>query len=308
MRAESQPVPPKIHAPPSLPAFAAIVLGAAVLGAGAVVFFFNPSTHGFYPVCLFHELTGLNCPGCGGTRAVYAAAARTSFARAEGQRAVRARARRAGGARRVVRRAKNSATSRPDDFLPAKCLWALLVIAVVFTRVAESAGVFLSLALKRAGTFRFCRRAGSCSISSMSLTHPLTTTTFDLPGYRVTKSFGVVRGIIVRSRSVIGNIGASIQAIFGGNISLYTNLCERAREDTFNLMLTHAGELGANAVIGVRYDATEIAPGITEVLCYGTAVFVEASRLRELTIEYFQSENMDTTSAFEVHQSSNHQS
>jgi len=85
----------------------------------------------------------------------------------------------------------------------------------------------------------------------------------------------VVRGSMVRSRSVIGNFGASIQALFGGNISLYTSLCERAREDTFNQMLTHAGQLGANAVIGVRYDATEIAPGITEVLCYGTAVFVE---------------------------------
>jgi uncharacterized protein YbjQ (UPF0145 family) len=113
--------------------------------------------------------------------------------------------------------------------------------------------------------------------SGMSQTHPLTTTTFELPGYRTTKSFGVVRGIIVRSRSVIGNIGASVQAIFGGNISLYTNLCERAREDAFNLMLQHAGELGANAVVGVRYDATEIAPGITEVLCYGTAVYVEAA-------------------------------
>ena len=109
----------------------------------------------------------------------------------------------------------------------------------------------------------------------MSMTHPLTTTAFDLPGFRITKSFGVVRGIMVRSRSVIGNFGAQIQSIFGGNISIYTNLCERAREDTFNLMLTHAGQLGANAVIGVRYDATEIAPGITEVLCYGTAVFVE---------------------------------
>ena len=109
----------------------------------------------------------------------------------------------------------------------------------------------------------------------MSLTHPLTTTTFELPGYRVTKSFGVVRGIIVRSRSVIGNMGASIHAIFGGNISLYTNLCEQTRGDAYNLMLTHAGELGANAVIGVRYDATEIAAGITEVLCYGTAVYVE---------------------------------
>ena len=110
----------------------------------------------------------------------------------------------------------------------------------------------------------------------MSLTHPLTTTTFELPGYRVLKSFGVVRGIIVRSRSIVGNFGASIQAVFGGNISLYTNLCERTREDAFNRMLTHAGELGANAVIGVRYDATELAAGITEVLCYGTAVYVEA--------------------------------
>lgn len=109
----------------------------------------------------------------------------------------------------------------------------------------------------------------------MSLTHPLTTTAFDLPGYRIVKSFGVVRGIMVRSRSVIGNVGASIQALFGGNISLYTELCERTRGDTFNLMIEHAGQMGANAIIGIRYDATEIAPGITEVLCYGTAVFVE---------------------------------
>ena len=99
-----------------------------------------------------------------------------------------------------------------------------------------------------------------------------------MPGYRTVKSFGVVRGIIVRSRSVIGNIGASLQALVGGNISLYTDLCERARGDAFNLMLEHAGQMGANAVIGVRYDATEISPGITEVLCYGTAVFVEQVR------------------------------
>src|SRR3974377_37787 len=110
----------------------------------------------------------------------------------------------------------------------------------------------------------------------MSQTHPLTTTTFDIPGYRVLKSFGVVRGIIVRSRSIVGNIGASLQSLIGGNISLYTSLCERAREDAFNDMLPHAGQLGANAVIGVRYDATEISAGITEVLCYGTAVSVEA--------------------------------
>jgi uncharacterized protein YbjQ (UPF0145 family) len=111
----------------------------------------------------------------------------------------------------------------------------------------------------------------------MSRTHPLTTTTFELPGYKQVRCFGVVRGIVVRSRSIIGNIGASIQTLFGGNISLYTTLCEQAREDAFNQMLAHAAELGANAVIGVRYDATEISPGITEVLCYGTAVFVEVS-------------------------------
>jgi len=109
----------------------------------------------------------------------------------------------------------------------------------------------------------------------MNQTHPLTTTAFDLPGYRITRSLGVVRGIIVRSRSIVGNIGAGIQTLFGGNISIYTNLCERAREDAFQQMLEHGSKLGANAVIGVRYDATEIAQGVTEVLCYGTAVFVE---------------------------------
>ncbi len=106
----------------------------------------------------------------------------------------------------------------------------------------------------------------------------MTTTAFDLPGYRTVRSFGVVRGIIVRSRSIVGNIGARIQSLFGGNISLYTSLCERAREDAFEQMLAHGGELGANAVIGVRYDATEIDGGITEVLCYGTAVLVEPNR------------------------------
>ena len=111
----------------------------------------------------------------------------------------------------------------------------------------------------------------------MSQTHPLTTTTFELPGYRIVKSHGVVRGIIVRSRSIIGNIGAGIQALFGGNITLYTELCERARNDAFEQMLTHAGALGANAVVGVRYDATEVGQGITEVLCYGTAVTVVAA-------------------------------
>lgn len=112
----------------------------------------------------------------------------------------------------------------------------------------------------------------------MNQTHPLTTTTFDIPGYRVVRCFGVVRGIIVRSRSIIGNFGAGLQSIFGGNITLYTSLCERTRDDAFNQMLAHAGELGANAVVGVRYDATEIGAGITEVLCYGTAVYVEPAK------------------------------
>ena len=110
----------------------------------------------------------------------------------------------------------------------------------------------------------------------MSQIHPMTTTAFDLPGYRVVKCFGVVRGIIVRSRSIIGNIGAGLQSLFGGNITLYTSLCERTREEAFQEMLSHATEVGANAVIGVRYDATEIGAGITEVLCYGTAVEVAA--------------------------------
>ena len=109
----------------------------------------------------------------------------------------------------------------------------------------------------------------------MSQTHPLTTTTFDLPGYRVTKSYGVVRGIIVRSRSVIGNIGASVQAIFGGNISLYTRLAEEARAEALHLMEHHAADLGANAILAMRYDANEMASAVTEVLAYGSAVVVE---------------------------------
>lgn len=103
----------------------------------------------------------------------------------------------------------------------------------------------------------------------------MVTTAFELPGYRIIRNLGVVRGIVVRSRSIIGNIGAAFQSLFGGNITLYTNLCEKARADAYNLMLAHAQELGANAVVGVRYDATEIASGITEVLAYGTAVHVE---------------------------------
>jgi uncharacterized protein YbjQ (UPF0145 family) len=104
------------------------------------------------------------------------------------------------------------------------------------------------------------------------------TTVQEIPGYRVTRNLGVVRGIIVRSRSLVGNIGASLQTLFGGNITIYTDLCEKARADANRLMIEHAGQLGANAIIGVRYDATEIADGVTEVLAYGTAVYAEIFR------------------------------
>lgn len=97
----------------------------------------------------------------------------------------------------------------------------------------------------------------------------------ELPGYRIVRNFGIVRGIIVRSRSVIGTLGATLQTIIGGNISLLTNLCEKTREDAFELLLQHAAEHGANAVIAMRYDATEVMQGVTEVLAYGTAVQVE---------------------------------
>jgi uncharacterized protein YbjQ (UPF0145 family) len=106
----------------------------------------------------------------------------------------------------------------------------------------------------------------------------MTTTAFEIPGFRVVRSLGVVRGVIVRSRSVIGNIGAAFQTLFGGNITLYTALCERARADAFAAMLEHAAGEGANAVLGVQYDATEVAAGVTEVLAYGTAVVVERER------------------------------
>ena len=107
------------------------------------------------------------------------------------------------------------------------------------------------------------------------ISHPMTTTAFELDGYRTVKTLGVVRGVTVRSRSVLGTIGAGLQTLVGGNITLLTELCEKTRAEAFELMLTHAGELGADAVIGVHYDATEVMQGVTEVLCYGTAVTVE---------------------------------
>jgi uncharacterized protein YbjQ (UPF0145 family) len=107
------------------------------------------------------------------------------------------------------------------------------------------------------------------------MNHAMTTTAFTLDGYRVTRTIGIVRGITVRSRSIVGTIGGSLQTLLGGDISLFTELCEKAREEAFQRMLQHAQQHGANAIVGVRYDATELMQGVTEVLCYGTAVVVE---------------------------------
>ena len=110
-----------------------------------------------------------------------------------------------------------------------------------------------------------------------TIPHNMVTTAFTLDGYRIVRNLGLVRGIIVRSRSILGTIGAGLQTLVGGNITLLTNLCEETREHAFDLMLQHAAELGANAVVGMRYDATEVMQGVTEVLAYGTAVYVERS-------------------------------
>jgi uncharacterized protein YbjQ (UPF0145 family) len=103
----------------------------------------------------------------------------------------------------------------------------------------------------------------------------MTTTTFTLDGYRIVESLGVVRGVTVRSRSLLGTIGAKVETLFGGHITMLTSLCERARADAFEILLAHGQRRGANAIVGIRYDATEIMSGVTEVLCYGTAVVVE---------------------------------
>jgi uncharacterized protein YbjQ (UPF0145 family) len=107
------------------------------------------------------------------------------------------------------------------------------------------------------------------------LTRDMVTTAFELPGHRVRRTVGVVRGVTVRSRSVLGTLGASLQTVIGGNITLFEEMCEKTREQALDLMISHAAQLGANAVIGVRYDATEVMQGVTEVLAYGTAVEVE---------------------------------
>ena len=108
-----------------------------------------------------------------------------------------------------------------------------------------------------------------------SVSTAMVTTAMELPGQKIVRNLGVVRGIVVRSRSIVGNIGAALQSLVGGNITLYTELCEKARQDAFALMLQHAAEHGANAIVGMRYDANEVMDGITEVLAYGTAVVVQ---------------------------------
>jgi uncharacterized protein YbjQ (UPF0145 family) len=111
--------------------------------------------------------------------------------------------------------------------------------------------------------------------NSTIVPHNMVTSALELEGFKITKNLGIARGIIVRSRSIVGSIGAGLQTLLGGNISILTELCENTRDDAFDLMLTHAAEMGANAVISFRYDATEIMQGVTEVLAYGTAVVVE---------------------------------
>jgi uncharacterized protein YbjQ (UPF0145 family) len=107
-----------------------------------------------------------------------------------------------------------------------------------------------------------------------SVSHQMVTTVLELPGYRITQNLGVVRGIVVRTRNVFVNIGAAFQSLAGGNIGAWSRLCEQAREEAFEIMIQHATELGANAIVGARYDATELSGGVTEVLAYGTAVIV----------------------------------
>ena len=120
--------------------------------------------------------------------------------------------------------------------------------------------------------------ASAATRAPSNLNDAAVTTAFELPGCRIVRNLGVVRGITVRSRNIIVNLGAAIQTLFGGNITLYTELCERARQEAFDLMLEHATAMGANAVVAMRYDANDVAAGVTEVLAYGTAVVIEPIR------------------------------
>ena len=122
---------------------------------------------------------------------------------------------------------------------------------------------------------RLVRAPYEISTPRYSVAHHMVTTAFEMPGFRITQTLGVVRGIVVRSRNLFVNIGAAFQSLVGGNITAWTKLCEQTRADAFDIMIQHATELGANAIIGARYDTTEIASGVTEVLAYGTAVIVE---------------------------------
>jgi uncharacterized protein YbjQ (UPF0145 family) len=124
---------------------------------------------------------------------------------------------------------------------------------------------------------RFGSSSSNPHPQSLLVTNPMVTTALELPNHRIVRNLGVVRGITVRSRSVFGTIGASLQTLVGGNITLYTSLCEKTRAEAFDLMVQHANEMGANAIVSARYDATEIMQGVTEVLAYGTAVVVEAT-------------------------------
>jgi uncharacterized protein YbjQ (UPF0145 family) len=121
----------------------------------------------------------------------------------------------------------------------------------------------------------------SMEVSEKQMEHAMTTTAFTLDGYRVLRTLGVIKGITVRSRSIFGTLAGSLQTIRGGNISFFTELCEKTREEAFEIMMAHAWDLGANAIIGIRYDATELMSGVTEVLCYGTAVIVEPTQIPE---------------------------
>jgi uncharacterized protein YbjQ (UPF0145 family) len=112
----------------------------------------------------------------------------------------------------------------------------------------------------------------------MPVTARRVTTALELPGHRILRNLGIVRGIVVRSRSIVGNIGAGFQTLFGGNITMYTELCEKARSDAYKLMVEHANDIGANGIVGMHYDANEVASGVTEVLCYGTAVQVDETQ------------------------------
>jgi uncharacterized protein YbjQ (UPF0145 family) len=158
------------------------------------------------------------------------------------------------------------------------CLaWFIMLIGGCQISRTRTAGPAASGKLN-ANCFRDTRRismAMGYTPSGAAVMHTMVTTQFELDGFRVVRTLGVVRGIVVRSRSIFGTIGASLQTILGGNITLLTQLCEKTRADAFDLMLQHATQLGANAVVGARYDATEIMQGVTEVLAYGTALYVE---------------------------------